>query len=87
MQLARARSEAQPDRYPRERPGPVLLIHGDSHHQRVDQPLKDDVGRTYENFTRLKTFGFPDTGWIRVVVDTVAGRFVEFEPRVMRGWW
>jgi hypothetical protein len=37
-----------------------------------------------ENFTRLETFGSPDIGWVRVVVDTVAGRVVEFEPRLMR---
>ena len=68
-------------------PGPVLMIHGDSHTQRLDQPLTDDAGRVYENFTRLETFGSPDIGWVRVVVDTVAGRITRYEPRLMRGWW
>ena len=68
-------------------PGPVLFIHGDSHEQRVDQPLHDSLGAIHDNFTRLETFGSPDIGWVRVVVDTVAARFVEFEPRLMRGWF
>lgn len=68
-------------------PNEVVLIHGDSHTQRVDQPLRDRVGRVYENFTRLETFGSPDIGWVRVVVDTLAGRITQHEPRRMRGWW
>jgi len=65
-------------------PGPVELIHGDTHTQRVDHPLVDGQGRAYPNFTRLETFGSPDIGWIRVVVDTVAGRITRHEPRLMR---
>ncbi len=68
-------------------PGPVLFIHGDSHEQRVDQPLRDSAGVVHANFTRLETFGSPDIGWVRVVVDTLGGRFLEFEPRLMRGWF
>ncbi len=67
--------------------GPVLLIHGDGHNYRVDHPLRDRT--SYEplaNFTRLETWGSPTIGWVRVVVDTVAGEF-SFEPRVMRRWW
>jgi hypothetical protein len=66
---------------------PVLLIHGDSHQYRVDHPLTDSSGRAYANFTRLETFGSPDIGWVRVVVDTAAGTFARFEPRRMRGFW
>jgi len=67
--------------------GPVLLIHGDEHVFRLDQPLRDRVtGEVLANFTRLETFGSPDIGWIRVVVDTVAGRITDPEPRLMRGW-
>ena len=66
-------------------PGQVLLIHGDSHEYRLDHPLmRPGTSETFENFTRLETYGSPDIGWVRVVVDSVAGRFVEFEPRVMR---
>jgi hypothetical protein len=67
--------------------GSVHLIHGDTHTQRVDHPLMDAEGRAYANFTRVETFGSPDIGWIRVVVDTVAGQIVRHEPRLMRGWW
>lgn len=68
--------------------GRVLLIHGDGHQFQVDHPLRDRA--TYEplpNFTRLETFGSPDIGWVRVVVDSVNGEFVSFEPRVMKRWW
>jgi hypothetical protein len=67
--------------------GPVLLIHGDTHQYRVDHPLTDSSGRPYPNFTRLETFGSPDIGWVRVVVDTVAGAFAGYEPRRMGGFW
>lgn len=67
--------------------GPVLLIHGDSHIERVDQPLTDPAtGDTIRNFTRLETFGSPDIGWIRVVIDSVAGRIVDYEPRLVPRW-
>jgi len=66
---------------------PVLLIHGDTHTQRVDHPLRErETGDTLLNLTRLETYGSPDIGWIRVVVDSVAGRIVEYEPRLMRRW-
>jgi len=68
-------------------PGEVLLIHGDSHQQRVDHPLRDrTTGETLTNFTRLETFGSPDIGWVRVVVDSVAGRIVSYEPHLMSKW-
>ncbi len=71
--------------------GQVLLIHGDSHELHVDHPLRHrTTGRPLANFTRLETYGSPDIGWIRVVVDSVAGRIVAFEPRLMRPrflWW
>jgi hypothetical protein len=63
--------------------GQVLLIHGDSHEYTLDHPLERG-GRVLANFTRLETFGSPDIGWVKVVVDSVAGRIVEVEPRLMR---
>jgi LmbE family N-acetylglucosaminyl deacetylase len=67
--------------------GQVLLIHGDDHELHVDHPLRDRAtGQVLENFTRLETFGSPDIGWIRVVVDTIAGRISDYEPRLLRGW-
>ena len=71
--------------------GPVLFIHGDSHLYRVDQPLtRPGTSEVLSNFTRLETYGSPDIGWVRVVVDSVAGRVVRYEPRLMRQrfiWW
>ncbi|MBI2403643.1 MAG: hypothetical protein HYV20_13095 [Gemmatimonadetes bacterium] len=67
--------------------GQVLLIHGDSHELLVDHPLRDrTTGQPLSNFTRLETYGAPDIGWVRVVVDSVAGRIVEFEPRLVSRW-
>jgi hypothetical protein len=67
--------------------GQVLLIHGDSHELLIDHPLQDrTTAQPLSNFTRLETFGSPDIGWVRVVVDSVAGRFVEFEPRLVSRW-
>ena len=68
-------------------PGSVLFIHGDTHVHRLDQPLARDNGTVLRNFTRLETFGSPDIGWVRVVVDTLEGKVIEVEPRLMRRWF
>jgi hypothetical protein len=57
--------------------GHVLLIHGDTHEYTVDHPLP------LQNFTRLETYGSPDIGWVRVVIDSVAGRITAIEPRLI----
>ena len=67
-------------------PGPVVAIHGDSHWQRIDQPLEDSVGRPLRNFTRIETFGSPDIGWVDVVVDTTLAEPFRFEPNVTPRW-
>ncbi|HLF40661.1 MAG TPA: hypothetical protein VI854_04200, partial [Acidimicrobiia bacterium] len=44
---------------------PVLLVHGDTHDHRINQPWKD-----VPNFTRLEVFGDTSSGnWDRVIVD------------------
>ena len=63
--------------------GEVLVIHGDSHQQHVDHPLNGAGGTPMANVTRLETFGSPEIGWVRVVVDTVRGRVVAMEPRLI----
>ena len=56
-----------------EFPGQVLLIHGDTHWQRIDHPLRDpETGKPLVNFTRLESFGYPFMGWVEVVADTQA---------------
>ena len=68
-------------------PGDVVAIHGDGHDLRVDRPFRDASGRSVANLTRIETPGSPQIAWLRVVVDTVAGRFVHAETRTQRGWW
>lgn len=60
---------------------PVLLIHGDAHTYRADQPLRNPItGRTMENFFRLEPFGSPTPGYVRVTVDLSARQPFRFEP-------
>lgn len=66
----------------------VILIHGDSHVQRVDHPFHNPLtNEPLENVTRVEVFGSPDIGWVRVVVDSVTGGLVGVEPRLMPAWW
>lgn len=63
-------------------PGQVLLVHGDTHYQRIDQPMRHpQTKRTVENFTRLETFGFPYMGWVKVHIDADAPSLFRFETR------
>jgi len=51
--------------------GPILVIHGDGHQYRLDQPLKDpDSGRPETRLTRLEVPGSP----------LVAGVWVTYQP-------
>jgi hypothetical protein len=48
----------------------MLLIHGDGHRYRIDQPLRDRAtGRQLETFTRVEVFGAPEVDWVRIDVD------------------
>ena len=60
---------------------PMLLIHGDGHRFRVDQPLRDP--RTRErlaNFTRVEVFGSPTVGWVRIDVRPEGERLFAISP-------
>jgi hypothetical protein len=49
---------------------PVVLVHGDTHRQHIDQPLTDPAsGERLANFTRVETFGWPFFGWVLGTVD------------------
>lgn len=62
--------------------GQVLLVHGDSHWQRVDQPLRHPAsGQPIANFTRAETYGYPIMGWVKVVIDDTDPRTFRFEAR------
>ena len=61
---------------------PVLLIHGDTHRHRVDQPLHDPrTGKRLDNVTRLETHGSPWLGWTLVKVDPASAQPFTAEPR------
>jgi predicted phosphodiesterase len=67
-------------------PGQVVLVHGDTHRQRIDQPLEDpETGMTLRNFTRVETHGSPSFGWTKGTVDQRNPRLFHFEPRVVAG--
>jgi hypothetical protein len=47
---------------------PVLLVHGDTHDFRFDQPVRDSSDQTISNIYRLEGIGSPDIGWVEVTV-------------------
>ena len=55
-------------------PGEVLLVHGDTHWQRIDHPLGGSP-----HFTRLESFGYPFSGWVDVVIDSDDAPLFRFE--------
>jgi predicted phosphodiesterase len=49
---------------------PVLLLHGDSHIYRVNQPLIDqNTYKAIDNFTRVESFGSPTVNWVLLTVN------------------
>lgn len=63
-------------------PGQVLLVHGDTHYQRIDHPMRHPrTKKRVENFTRLETFGFPFMGWVKVFIDDTTPSLFRFEIR------
>jgi hypothetical protein len=64
--------------------GQVLLIHGDTHFFKHDQPLVDQAD-LLENFTRLETFGSPNTHWVKVTVDPRTRGLLVIEPMIVSG--
>lgn len=49
---------------------PVVLVHGDTHRFRVDQPLHDSATlKRVEQFTRIESYGSPYVDWIKVTID------------------
>jgi hypothetical protein len=66
-------------------PGQVVLVHGDTHQHRIDQPLENpETGQTVGNFTRVETFGSPAFGWVKATIDGTSPRLFRFEARVFR---
>jgi len=63
-------------RQAREFARPVLLIHGDTHRYRLDRPLPNAP-----NLVRLKTFGAPHVGWVKVTVDPASPELFAIAPQ------
>jgi hypothetical protein len=62
---------------------PMLLVHGDGHRYRVDQPLRDRAtGGRLANFTRVEVFGTPELNWVRIDVDPANPRLFAISPGV-----
>jgi hypothetical protein len=63
---------------------PVAYLHGDSHLHRIDKPLySKKTNRMFENFTRVETFGNPDTHWVRVTVDHADPQLFTFKGEIV----
>lgn len=66
--------------------GQVVLVHGDSHEQQINQPLIDPVSRAVvKNFRRVETYGSPFFGWIKASVDVADPQVFRFSLRPWRG--
>jgi hypothetical protein len=64
---------------------PVLYVHGDTHIYRTGKPLMNSkTSRFFENFTRLETFGWPDSAWVRVTVNPSNPHLFEIHPEYPR---
>jgi hypothetical protein len=64
---------------------PVVLVHGDTHVFRIDQPLFGSTSRwIIENFTRVETFGYPNSHWVRAIVDPDDRNVFSFRPEIVR---
>lgn len=62
--------------------GQVVLVHGDTHQHRIDQPLDDpDMKEAVKNFTRVETIGSPFFGWVRGTADAADPQVFRFSPR------
>ena len=62
--------------------GQVVLVHGDTHYFKVDQPLLDAT-HLLRNFTRVQTYGSPNINWVQVTVDPRNRALFAFEPMIV----
>jgi len=64
---------------------PVVYVHGDTHIFRIDKPLvyPSAPSRFIPNFTRVETFGFPNTHWVKATIDPSDPNVFQFEPEMV----
>jgi hypothetical protein len=75
--------------------GQVVFVHGDSHAISFDHPLTDAcdprdpkqvaAAKPLANFTRIETFGNPDTHWVKMTVNPHGDTLLTFEPELVPG--
>jgi hypothetical protein len=63
--------------------GQVVLVHGDSHYFKVDQPLTSDSGTVLANFTRVETWGASNVHWVSAEVDPSAPTLFTFRSMIV----
>lgn len=64
---------------------PVVFVHGDTHTFRIDKPLVGTVSRRIiENLTRVETIGYPDTHWVRAIVDSNDPNVFSFRQQIVK---
>lgn len=69
---------------------PVVVVHGDTHFFRVDNPFWKRPPRgtpgipALENFKRVETFGTPDHHWVHVTVEPNDNNVFTFRPRIVQ---
>jgi hypothetical protein len=69
---------------------PVVVVHGDSHFFRIDNPIWQRPPRgqagtpALENFRRVETFGTPNHHWVHVTVDPNDPGVFTFRPRIVQ---
>ncbi|MCX7150897.1 MAG: hypothetical protein NTY05_16115 [Rhodocyclales bacterium] len=65
--------------------GQVVLVHGDTHHHQINQPMENPTTKeTVKNFTRMETIGSPFFGWVKATVDAADPQVFKFSPRYWR---
>ncbi len=63
---------------------PVAYLHGDTHLFRIDKPLySKKTSRLFENFTRVETFGWPDSHWVRITIDPADPHLFRFKAEIV----
>lgn len=68
---------------------PVVLVNGDSHYFRIDNPFRKNASPgqrplpSLENFLRVETFGSPNHHWLHVTVEPNDPNIFTFRPRIV----
>jgi hypothetical protein len=63
--------------------GQVVLVHGDTHFFKVDQPLVDQA-HLLPNLTRVQTYGSPNINWVQVTVEPKDRALFTFQPMIVQ---